>query len=151
MKKQPNSQMCFVCGVANPIGLKLAFYEDEEGQVIAHFTPREEHQGYPGVLHGGIIATLLDEVAGRVASHLDLWTTTARLEIRYHQPAPIGQPLTIIGRMTRLRSRALEARGEIRLEDGTVAAEASGLYIKLPEDQVEAVKERLQLWRVVPD
>jgi uncharacterized protein (TIGR00369 family) len=103
--------MCFVCGVANPIGLKLAFYEDEEGQVIAHFTPREEHQGYPGVLHGGIIATLLDEVAGRVASHLDLWTTTARLEIKYHQPAPIGQPLTIIGRITRLRSRALLVPG----------------------------------------
>ena len=79
MKKQPNSQMCFVCGMENPIGLKLAFYEDEGGRVIAHFTPREEYQGYPGVLHGGIIAALLDEAAGRVASRLDLWTTTAKL------------------------------------------------------------------------
>jgi len=143
--------MCFVCGMENLIGLKLAFYEDKGGRVIAHFTPREEYQGYPGVLHGGIIAALLDEAAGRVASRLDLWTTTAKLEIRYRKPLPIGKPLTVIGEMVRLRSRALEAHGEIRLEDGTVAVEASGLYIKLPDEQVEALKVRLGSWRVVPD
>jgi hypothetical protein len=56
MEKQPNSRMCFVCGVNNPIGLHLAFYTDDEGRCIARFRPRPEHQGYPGQLHGGLIS-----------------------------------------------------------------------------------------------
>jgi hypothetical protein len=70
MEKQPNSRMCFVCGIDNPIGLKLKFYTDDEGRCIARFPvpvwhrtgrPKAEHQGYPGQLHGGIISSLLDE------------------------------------------------------------------------------------------
>jgi acyl-coenzyme A thioesterase PaaI-like protein len=61
MDKQPNSRMCFVCGIDNPIGLKLKFYTDDEGRCIARFRPGPEHQGYPGYLHGGIISALLDE------------------------------------------------------------------------------------------
>jgi hypothetical protein len=60
MEKQPNSRMCFVCGIENPIGLKLKFYTDDEGRCIARFRPKPEHQGFPGQLHGGIISTLLD-------------------------------------------------------------------------------------------
>jgi acyl-coenzyme A thioesterase PaaI-like protein len=60
MEKQPNSRMCFVCGIENPIGLNLHFYTDEEGRCIARFRPKSEHQGYPGHLHGGLISTLLD-------------------------------------------------------------------------------------------
>ena len=60
MEKQPNSRMCFVCGIENPIGLHLSFYTDDEGRCIARFHPKPEHQGYPGHLHGGIISTLLD-------------------------------------------------------------------------------------------
>jgi acyl-coenzyme A thioesterase PaaI-like protein len=61
MEKQPNSRMCFVCGIENPIGLKLFFYTDDEGRTITHFRPKPEHQGYPGQLHGGVISSLLDE------------------------------------------------------------------------------------------
>jgi acyl-coenzyme A thioesterase PaaI-like protein len=60
MEKQPHSRMCFVCGIENPIGLKLKFYTDDEGRCIGRFQPRPEHQGYPGHRHGGIISTLLD-------------------------------------------------------------------------------------------
>ena len=60
VKKQPNSRMCFVCGVENPIGLKLFFYTDDEDRCTARFRPKPEHQGYPGHLHGGIISTVLD-------------------------------------------------------------------------------------------
>jgi acyl-coenzyme A thioesterase PaaI-like protein len=70
MEKQPNSRMCFVCGVDNPIGLHLAFYTDGEGQCIARFQPKPEHQGYPGHLHGGIISTLLD-VPTQISMHSD--------------------------------------------------------------------------------
>jgi hypothetical protein len=79
MEKQPNSRMCIVCGIENPIGLKLKFYTDDEGRCIARFPvpvrhtcacgpsagrtgrPKPEHQGYPGQLHGGVISSLLDE------------------------------------------------------------------------------------------
>jgi acyl-coenzyme A thioesterase PaaI-like protein len=60
MDKQPNSRMCFVCGMVNPIGLHLHFYTDDEGRCIVRFRPKPEHQGYPGQLHGGIISSLLD-------------------------------------------------------------------------------------------
>ena len=152
MQKQPNSSMCFVCGMQNPIGLKAFFYQDEEGRVVAHFTGKEEHQGYPGVMHGGIVTALLDEVIGRVAIAQDLlWGVTAKLEVRFRRPVPLGQPLTLVGEMTRLRSRTLEAHGEIRLEDGTVAAEAEGVYIRLPQEEIEQVEEELGFWKVVPD
>ena len=153
MQKQPNSRMCFVCGMQNPIGLKAFFYQDEEGRVVARFTGQEEHQGYPGVMHGGIVTALLDEVIGRVAIAHDLpgWGVTAKLEVRFRHPVPLGQPLTLVGEMTRLRSRTLEAHGEIRLEDGTVAAEAEGVYIRLPQEEIERVEEELGFWKVVPD
>jgi hypothetical protein len=61
VEKQPNSHMCFVCGIENPIGLKLFFYTDDQGRTITRFRPKPEHQGYSGHLHGGIISTLLDE------------------------------------------------------------------------------------------
>jgi hypothetical protein len=61
MEKQPNSRMCFVCGVENPIGLKPRFYTDDEGCCIVRFQPKPEHQDFPGQLPGGIISTLLDE------------------------------------------------------------------------------------------
>jgi acyl-coenzyme A thioesterase PaaI-like protein len=60
MEKQPNSSMCFLCGINNPIGLKLKFYTDGEDRCIACFRPQPEHQGFPGQLHGGITSTLLD-------------------------------------------------------------------------------------------
>ncbi len=70
MEKQPNSRMCFVCGIDNPIGLHLSFYTDDEGRCIPHFRPGPEHQGYPGQLHGGIISTLLD-VPTQISMHSD--------------------------------------------------------------------------------
>jgi len=151
MPQHPNSAMCFVCGVHNPIGLHLSFYDDEEGRVVAQWTPGEEHQGYPGVLHGGIAATLLDEAAGRVLTNRNLWMATARLELRYRQPVPIGQTLTVIGESGRLKSRSLEARGEIRLQDGTVAVEANGLYVQIPEERLSRMQEDLRFWQVIPD
>jgi uncharacterized protein (TIGR00369 family) len=135
----------------NPIGLKAFFYQDEEGRVVAHFTGKEEHQGYPGVMHGGIVIALLDEIIGRVPIAYDLWAVTAKLEVKFRRPVPLGQPLTLVGEMTHLRSRTLEGRGEIRLEDGTVAAEAEGVYIRLPQEEIERLEEELEFWEVVPD
>ena len=151
MEKQPNSRMCFVCGIDNPIGLKLKFYTDEEGRCTARFRPKPEHQGYPGQLHGGIISSLLDEVMGRVLVHENVWAMTGTLEIRFRKPVPLDQELTIVGELTRSRSRAYEARGEICLPDGTVLIEGSGVYIRIPDEVVEQAKSALDFWEVIPD
>jgi acyl-coenzyme A thioesterase PaaI-like protein len=143
--------MCFVCGIENPIGLKLRFYTDDEGRCLARFQPRPEHQGFPGQLHGGISTTLLDEVMGRVLLHQDVWAMTGRLEPKFSRPVPLDQELTIIGELTRNRARAYEARGEIQLADGTVLVEGSGVYIRIPDSSIEQAKSELGFWEVVPD
>jgi len=155
-QRQPNSRMCFVCGMQNPIGLKLIFKSDGEC-VWTQFAPQEEHQGFPGVLHGGITFALLDEVIGRAAMELDdaPWMMTAKAEMRFRKPVPIGEELTLVGRLTRVRSRTVEGRGQLRLKDGSVAVEASALYIKVPESLAEEMKDRMEeemkYWRVVED
>jgi acyl-coenzyme A thioesterase PaaI-like protein len=157
MHRQPNSRMCFVCGMQNPIGLKIIFEADGQ-RVWAQFTAHDEHQGYPGVLHGGITFALLDEVIGRVAMEVDEsspWMMTAKAEMRYRKPVPIGEELTLIGELTRVRSRAIEGRGELRLSDGTIAVEASAMYVKVPESLAEEMRdemaEEMKYWRVVED
>jgi uncharacterized protein (TIGR00369 family) len=151
MKKQPNSRMCFACGLENRIGLKMAFYQDERGRVVAKFTTRDEHQGYPGVVHGGIVTAMLDEVLGRVAIAAERWMVTGRLNIRFRRPIPVGETLTIVGETVVWKKRTLEARGEIRLADGHVGAEATGTFVEIPSEQLEGIEEALEFWQVVPD
>jgi uncharacterized protein (TIGR00369 family) len=151
MQKQPNSKMCFACGLENPIGLKMAFYQDEEDRVVAKFTTREEHQGYPGVVHGGIVTALLDEVLGRVAIAAERWMVTGRLNVRFRRPVPVGETLTIVGEAVSWKKHTLEARGEIRLADGQVGAEASGTFLEIPAEKVEGMEDALAFWQVVPD
>ncbi|HAL62429.1 MAG TPA: hypothetical protein DCP08_08500 [Chloroflexi bacterium] len=149
MKRQVNSRMCFVCGVENPIGLRLVF-EEEGKQVWAEFTPREEHQGFPGILHGGLTGTLLDEVMGRclMAGGEERWMLSAKLEVRYRKPIPIGEPLTVMGEVVQDRGRLVETRGEIRLSDGCLAAQAKGIYIQTPQEMREKMERELGDWQV---
>jgi len=151
MQKQPNSRHCFLCGLDNPIGLKVSFYDDDQGRVVCRFTPREEHQGYPGVLHGGITSALLDETIGRTLVKGDVWAMTVELNVRFHQPIPLGQELTVIGEITRLRSRTLEGSGRILLCDGSVGASATAKYYRLADDQMAQFRSELGSWQVVPD
>jgi acyl-coenzyme A thioesterase PaaI-like protein len=151
LEKQPNSRMCFVCGIENPIGLHLHFYTDDQGRCTARFRPRPEHQGYPGHLHGGIISTLLDETMGRVLTPRNVWAVTGRLEISYRKPVPLDQELTVVGELTRERGSAYEARGELQLSDGTVLVEGKGLYIRIPDERVEEARSQLDFWEVIPE
>jgi len=151
MEKQPNSRMCFVCGVDNPIGLHVHFYTDDQGRCIARFRPQPQHQGYPGQLHGGLISTLLDETMGRVLTNQNVWAMTGRLQIKFARPVPLDRELTIVGELTRSRSRAYEAKGEIRLPDGTVLVEGSGIYVRIPDEMVEKARSALDFWQVVPE
>jgi acyl-coenzyme A thioesterase PaaI-like protein len=150
-KKQPNSAMCFACGLQNPVGLKLAFYEGADGRVTTSYRPEEHFQGYPGVLHGGIVTALLDETLGRVAIALGDFMVTARLNIRFRRPAPLDQLLLVEGKPTGRRRNLLGAEGKLTLEDGTVIAEASATFMPLPPETQDLMPEALAFWEVVRD
>ncbi len=133
--KQPNSRMCLVCGMSNPLGLKAFFYETDQREVIAVFQPREEHQSYPNRLHGGIASAILDETIGRAVMHgLEeaVWGVTVELVTRFRKPIPLDRELRVVGRITRDRRRFFEGTGEIVLADGSVAVTAEGKYLKQP-------------------
>ena len=153
LNKQPNSKHCFVCGLENHHGLQLAFYEGESGQVIAETTVPEQFQGYPGVVHGGIVAAMLDEVAMRAAMIEDhnQFKVTAKMTLRYRKQVPVEKPLTMIGTMEHVGGQAARARGEIRLPDGSIGAEVEALMVDYPEKfDSEEELERLG-WKVYPD
>jgi acyl-coenzyme A thioesterase PaaI-like protein len=114
-----------------------------EGQrVYADFMPEVRHQGFPGVLHGGVIATLLDETMGRTGALQREWLVTGKLDIRYRQPAPLGQPIRVWGEVARKRRGAIDAIGAVELRDGTVVADARGLFLELPERVAAEAMER---------
>jgi acyl-coenzyme A thioesterase PaaI-like protein len=152
MKKQASSRHCFVCGVENPVGLHLKFYETGLGEVTAEYTAPEHYQGYPGVLHGGIVASILDETAGRaqMGNFPPRFMFTAKLEVRYRKNVPVGQPLKIVGRAGRDKGHAAEATSAIYNQDGTLLAEANALLMNLPESPDPSILEKLG-WKVYPD
>jgi len=149
-KVQGTSRMCLVCGRENPVGLHLHFYEDPEThQVIAPLNIPAQYQGYPGVVHGGILATILDETTGRainIGRDEEQFWVTAKLELRYRKPTPTETPLIAVGWIVRLRSRAAEVAGEIRLLDGTVTAEATAVVVCPTGDMLKAWEEERKYW-----
>ena len=153
-RKQPNSKMCLVCGMKNPFGLHSFFYELENDELLAVFTPREEHQSYPGRLHGGIAAAILDETIGRAIMTRyteDIWGVTMEFTSRYKKPIPLDEELRVISRITKENNRIFEGTGEILLNDGSVAVEGYGKYLKLPITKIANFDVEEQEWRVVPD
>ncbi len=137
LRAQNVSRMCFVCGRENPLSLKTRFYELDTGELAAVFTPREEHQSYPGRVHGGATSAVLDETIGRAIEILQpgIWGVTVELTVRYRAPVPLGHEAVVVARITK-DGRVFEGGGELLLDDGTVAAEASGRYLKLPIERI---------------
>jgi acyl-coenzyme A thioesterase PaaI-like protein len=148
--------MCFACGLENPVGLHLHFYETEPGKVEAAYTAPGHFQGYPGVLHGGIAGALIDEVAARAHMGTDpaapRFMFTARLDLRYRHNVPVGQALRLVGKAGRLRGRSAESWGGIYLSaTGQLLAEGAALLVDMPRNQIEQTDLRELGWRVYPD
>lgn len=138
---QKISRMCMVCGVENQFSLKGRFFVLDSGELVGVFTPRQEHQGYPGRMHGGMVGAVLDETIGRAVnlSQDDTWGVTVKFSMRLRKPVPLDHEVKVIGRITRDAGRVFEGTGELILEDGTVAAEAEGTYVKLPIGEIASV------------
>ena len=122
-----DNNRCFGCGKENPLGLKIAFTLDREKKAIkGEFTPGPEHQGYQGITHGGIIATLLDEAMGRLLFELGTYAVTAWMEVRYAAPLAIGEKVFVSARVVKERKKFFEAVAEVVDGSGTCIARASG-------------------------
>jgi len=155
-RKQPNSAMCFVCGLKNPASLRTAFYDLDNGGIAALFTARDEHQGYPGRLHGGIATALLDETMGRAimsSKGAMLFAVTVELATKFMKPIPLGVGLRVVGRVVGEDERSYEATGELLLPTGEVAATGAGKYVKLPIERIAGAELGDEQWAVsaLPD
>jgi uncharacterized protein (TIGR00369 family) len=122
---------CFGCGQLNPVGLHLGFFLDGEGGVVSFATVPDTYEGPPGYVHGGIIATLLDEAMSKSVRATGVVAMTRRLETDYLRPVPSGAKLRLEGRVTQNEGRKHWVEAAIRSEDGTVLAEGKGLFIEI--------------------
>lgn len=134
-----NDHNCFGCGALNPIGLHLRFYVLGDGEgVWAPWMPTPDYEGYGGMIHGGIISTLMDEILAWSLYARDTWAVTARLNTAFRKPVRVGEPVRLVGRIVRDRGRLIELHGEIRREsDDALLAEAEATFMRVPPEQAE--------------
>ncbi len=150
--KQHNSKLCFVCGLKNKFGIQAHFYVTENQELIALFTPSEEHQSYPERLHGGIASAILDETIGRAILNRyeeEMWGVTIELSVKFKKPVPLNEELKVIGRITTENSRMFEGTGEIVLKNGDVAVTAWGKYMKVPINKITNFDLEENEWKIV--
>ena len=123
---------CFACGPRNPRGLHLEIHNDGQS-TYAEFSADESWQGFGGVVHGGLVATVLDEVMAWELYGFDQFAVTAKLEITYRKPVPVGRPLRASAQLVEDRGRAKKVRAEIRDAEGTLFASAESLFLTVPK------------------
>lgn len=155
MNQQASSRDCFVCGVENDAGLHMHFFETETSpvEVTARYTVPARYQGYPGVVHGGIIAAMLDEVTSRTIFRGDppRFVVTARLDVRYRKPVPVETPLRLTGRVVEEKGRVITVAGEIYGPGDTLLAEAQAVIVEVDPSFFGPPDERMLGWQVYPD
>ncbi len=122
---------CFACGENNPGGLQLSFEIDKEHQTLkTTFIANSTLQGWDGLVHGGIISTLLDEAMAKLSYELGYNTVTASLEIRFKNPAPILEPLLVYGEISEVSRRLVRAKARMTKKDGTILAEGKSTLMR---------------------
>lgn len=140
--QQPNSDYCFVCGRNNPRGLYMTFYDNGQDEVFSQYTVSEQYQGYPGLVHGGVVSAMLDEIVARVSFIHDPhhFMMSVTLQVKFRQPVPTETPLKIIGQLKRLRGRLGKAEGKIILPNGQIAAQSEMTLADLPAELTAETK-----------
>jgi uncharacterized protein (TIGR00369 family) len=152
MDPQPSSRSCFVCGRDNPVGLATRWHSDRvAGEVRGTLEIAEHFHGFPGTVHGGVLAAVLDEAAVRTAlldGGFEDLQVTAKLELVYRRPTPTRTPLTVVARVVKRTESRTVAAAEIRLDDGTVTARAEALLARAPPEVAAAWAAEREHWRV---
>jgi uncharacterized protein (TIGR00369 family) len=142
MRELPHTRSCFVCGEENPVGLRQRFETD--GKIVrTRFTPRPEHAGFKGVVHGGILATLLDEImVWACAVQTKKFGFCAEMTIRFQKPSSPGAELIVEAELlTNRRGRIFEAKAEVRDAQGEVLASATGKYMPIRDADFDLLQQ----------
>ena len=136
--KQKNSKMCFICGLDNPYSMKAQFYDMEDGSVISPITYKPYHQGFPQRVHGGLIVTILDELACRAFWHSGNYQlgVTTNFEIKYRKQVPYDIEILAHGLVVENKSRMFKTLTKVMDKDGTVFAEGLATFLKLPVEKI---------------
>ena len=134
LKTQRNSKHCLICGMENPLGLHAPFYELEDNSLASVFTFKPEHQSYPDRTHGGMVATLLDELMGRTLwiKEPEMFGVTTSMSIKYRKPTPYGVKLKARAYMTFNSARGFSAVGEVFDMDNNLLVQGEAKYFKIP-------------------
>jgi uncharacterized protein (TIGR00369 family) len=153
--KQPSSRGCFLCGRENPVSLRIDWFnEPEQGRVRARVTVPATHCSYPGVVHGGVVAALLDETGGRAVmagGDFERLMVAVRLEVEFRRVTPSDVPIELVGWVVRDHGSKVEVAAEIVLPGGAVAARSKGLLVKPPADVAARFDAEREHWKVYED
>jgi len=145
----PSYPLCPVCGdpARNPLALGVRwFYDREAERVVGSFTAGANHTGYENTLHGGLLASLLDEcLAWACAAARGSYFVTGELTLRYKATAPLGVPIEISGGAGEARGPYVRAEGTARLDDGTTIATASGTFAAMSRDRALHLRQALHI------
>lgn len=133
--------MCLICGVENNLGVNAPFYNMEDGSVESVFSFKKEHQSYPGRVHGGMIAAMLDEIIGRAlwVKNPNGYGVTMSLNVKYRKVVPYETKLKAVGKITKESDNFFEAQGQIFNTNGELLAEATGRYFKMKLDEIGSI------------
>lgn len=141
---------CFACGTLNTHGLQLELHAASD-RCWVELTLADRFEGWEGVAHGGIVCTLLDEVMAWAVVDHDIWGVTARMNVDFRKPVPIGRPIRAEGRVTGVRRRIVNTEGVVLdPSDGTILARAEATYVGASEDRKTELKARYG-FRLVPE
>ncbi len=133
---------CFVCGDKNDSGLNIQFVS-ETGKAKAEFKPGRNFEGYQGILHGGILSTVLDEVMIKAVLAQGIMAVTARMEIKFKKPARIGEKLHLEGWIKVDKEKMILTEGKVTRPDGSLIAEGKGTYFRVKDEFKEQLIQGL--------
>jgi len=143
----PGYKDCFVCGKENSFGLKITFFKDKN-EVRTEFIPESRHQGFKGIVHGGILFSILDEIMGRTAVITKgVMTLTVDINIKYRKKALVGEKIIFSAHMTKDLGRMIEAEGQACTENGILLTEAKGRFIVLSPEIQKEVEEYMCFYK----
>lgn len=142
MRELPHTSSCFVCGESNACGLKIRF-ETDGATVRTRFVPKPEHIGFKQTVHGGITATLLDEImVWACAIQTKRFAYCAELNVRFQSPLRPGEEVLVSAELVANRkNKIFEAKGEVRNHAGQVLATATGKYLPIKETEAAAMMD----------
>ena len=134
-----SDELCFGCGQKNPVGLKMIFTWD--GEVArSEFTPGRLYQGYPEVVHGGILCCMLDDAMNHAAYFAGMDCLTIEMAVKFRRPARVDEPLVVTAwitgheRRSKRNKRLIDTEGRVTLPDGTLVAEGKASWFVVDKD-----------------